>query len=303
MDKNGIISEIAKRASQGKSLEKIAKELGLFPEQVNRFLRDLRSSGYTISLNAVNKNGIIFPQEAGAPNRIYTSNDHIKFLCISDTHLGCIYQRQDALDAMINYCINNNIHIILHCGDLVDGCFGKSEKISADPYYQITNAINTYPQANGIVTFLIGGDHDDMLKYDFDLLNAIYFKRPDIIPIDYSSGYIDLLRNPGDPSCSTIQMYHFNADMKDIQADKGVPLVLKGHYHKMGFHPDTNDNCVTLDIPTLSDIFYESGFPGMCVIELQLDKNNQFSYVGAEALIYNDGKFWNSSTYTHPIKR
>ena len=73
---------------------------------------------------------------------------------ISESKLKIIY------NGAKNYCIKNDIHIILCGGDLIDGSFSKGSQKISDLYQQIDYFIKNYPHDDSILTFGVAGDHD-----------------------------------------------------------------------------------------------------------------------------------------------
>lgn len=71
-------------------------------------------------------------------------------MVLSDLHFGNTEERLDLIYNAFDYCINNNIHIILCCGDFIDGTFSRGEQRISNSYEQIDYFIKNYPH-NAIV--------------------------------------------------------------------------------------------------------------------------------------------------------
>lgn len=58
--------------------------------------------------------------------------NNLKLLVISDLHFGNELERIDLVNRAYNYCIKNNIHIILCTGDIVDGSYSSGVQKSVN---------------------------------------------------------------------------------------------------------------------------------------------------------------------------
>ena len=75
-------------------------------------------------------------------------------MVVSDLHAGSIYERVDVWNKIYDYCIVNNIHIIIVCGDLVDGITkGRAEcKKHTSSLEQFEHLIASYPFDKNIIS-------------------------------------------------------------------------------------------------------------------------------------------------------
>lgn len=87
------------------------------------------------------------------------------FGCISDTHLGSVAERLDLMKMAYDTFAERGITKVFHCGDVTDG-FDEYRghinyvKVHGDQE-QALRVIKSYPQRDGITTYMIGGNHDD----------------------------------------------------------------------------------------------------------------------------------------------
>ena len=171
----------------------------------------------------------------------------LKTLVISDLHFGNELERRDIVDIMFDYCIKNNIHIILCCGDLLDGTFSKGNQIIENGIEQIEYFIKNYPHDKTISTLTVLGDHDFSIlkKYNYDPAVLISRQRDDIGIGGYKYSTINIKNDK-------IQLHHkFNGEETlPINTSK---IVLHGHYHKYNANV-SNQNILHINVPSLCGI-------------------------------------------------
>ena len=158
---------------------------------------------------------------------------------ISESKLKIIY------NGAKNYCIKNDIHIILCGGDLIDGSFSKvSQKIS-DLYQQIDYFIKNYPHDDSILTFGVAGNHDlsALEKFSINIMEVCNNFRHDIVIGGYNNTEIRLKNDK-------IHLYHHVEGGKISQTK--APIILHGHSHK--YSTEMKNNSLNITIPTLSNI-------------------------------------------------
>lgn len=92
--------------------------------------------------------------------------DDKRFVLIADTHIGNYeVQSFDIINGIYNYCVDNNINNVFHLGDLLDGLkpnvLGNDRLEKFDE--QIKIFLDNYPNINGIKTYSICGNHDEVI--------------------------------------------------------------------------------------------------------------------------------------------
>lgn len=177
-----------------------------------------------------------------------SKENDMKFLVISDLHLGNSDERLDLIDRAFNYCAKNGINNILCGGDFIDGAFTKGKQNISDIYKQIEYFIKNYPYDKNILTYGVGGDHD------ISALNSAYLNlieifnnlRHDIIIGGFNNAKINIKND-------TIQLYHFINNGEIIPSN--APIILHGHSHK--YSTRIINDVLNITIPTLSNILQE----------------------------------------------
>ena len=165
-----INSKILELIKQNKSLNEISQELSLSHKQIYQRLQSIKNNGYNITPKYYYTGDIKYKINKTLDRNenisIITTNldQEIELMAISDLHIGCTLQRLDSIDKIYNYCVLNNIHTIINCGDLINGSFG-NKNIVNDYEKQIQYFIKNYPYDKNILNYTCLGNHDiDCLK-------------------------------------------------------------------------------------------------------------------------------------------
>lgn len=191
------------------------------------------------------------------------STNSIKTLAISDLHIGNNAERIDLLDSAFNYCIKNNIHLILCGGDLIDGAYSSGNQKITNVFKQAEYFISNYPHDKSIITFAVGGDHDHsaLYRYGIDIIEMCNNYRPDIVIGAVNNTIIDMKKDK-------IQLYHYVKDGMFLNVKSS--LVFHGHVHDFSLKMEQDRLNITL--PSLSDI--TKTFPS--ALEVTLNFKNGF---------------------------
>ena len=241
---------------QKKSVNEITEELNISRKKLYNTLRQVKSQGYDIERKYYSSGDIIYkPKNTFLTYdgiNIITDKDEniLNVLVISDLHLGSEKQRLDKLNQAYDYCIKEGVHIIINCGDLIDGMFGPYKKLHSNIKEQIDYTIENHPFDKNILNFIILGDHDfnALQAYGLNIATILENYRHDIIPLGYGFGQLNIkndsifIRHPA-PIFNMVKIEP--TKMKNC-------LVLCGHSHlmKFNYHPSMS----IFNIPTLSDL-------------------------------------------------
>ena len=98
-------------------------------------------------------------------NYKFKIDKEFKFMVISDSHLGSVYEQLTYLHSLYDLAAERGITTIYHCGDISEG-YKQSRpdhvyslhKIGFDD--QANYIIRNYPHREGITTYFITGNHD-----------------------------------------------------------------------------------------------------------------------------------------------
>ena len=264
--------------SEGCSLNEIARNLCLSPRQVHQKIQKLISEGYFISPIFYDDGNIRYGFEEDCKKHTLnlSINDSHKFkaLVISDMHVGNSLENIGYLYKVYDYARDNDIHIILNCGDLIDGNFTRGEQLISDIDKQINMVIKNYPYDKHILNFICYGNHDySAYESGRDIAVGLNQRRHDLINGGYGFSLINVLRDQF-VLCHPLGDGNF----------KKIPnkLILEGHHHKPMFRIERNNYVVS--IPPLSDLcFGGADNPGM--IDMRLSFCSGFIHMGYFKLI------------------
>lgn len=259
--------------SEGYSLNEMASNLWLSPRQVHQKIQKLISDGYFIKPLYFDDGNIRYVlEENDEKHTISLSlNDSTKFkaLVVSDIHVGNELENLSYLYKTYDYARDNDIHVILNCGDLIDGNFTRGKQVISDIDEQIERVIDLYPHDNNILNVMCYGNHDfSSYECGRDIASAISKRRPDLISGGYGFSLINIERDQ-------VVLSH---PLNNISF-KPLPnkLILEGHHHRMLVK--INRNNFVINVPPLSDLCFGcQENPGM--VEMQLLFSSGFIHSG-----------------------
>jgi predicted phosphodiesterase len=174
----------------------------------------------------------------------YHHDDFYQVGVCSDIHFGSVSQQPTALEAFYDECRTRNIQDVFLAGDLVEGSGtfrGAPFKVFLTEKRAILDYIVANYPRNGIITHMIGGNHDQNFyrKNGFCACSCIAKKRYDII----FRGYRDATFLVGKNRLTV----HHGAGSKSSIRDNRSNIMLLGHYHV--FKIITEGNCNVIQLP------------------------------------------------------
>lgn len=280
---------------QGLTINEIGSILNLSHKQLYNLFRGLRQLGMEFNKKYYYDGEIIYSAKKDLSWNTKKNNiniitdpccDTFTAMCISDLHAGSELEAIDAWHKICDYCIVNNIHIIIIAGDFLDGInIGRSDsKKHNNPLEQMKYAISNYPFDKNIVSFIVFGNHDidSLTSYGIDFSTYLRNFRPDIVPVGYGHGRINVKNDKifvTHPLCMGISN---NIDLT------GNYILLKGHHHACKSIIGANGNC-SLTVPSLSNLFLaeDEFLPGAMVMTAKF-KNGFFDTIYLEQLLVNN---------------
>lgn len=287
--------------NEGKTCNEICHILNISNKQLYNNLTILQNKGFYYKRKYYSNGAIVYEPITSIKkiNEFYISNEssiitdpnelELKVLLISDLHYGNEFERNDLVDRAFNYCIKNDIHIIFLCGDMIDGTFSCVEQDISNVYEQIEHFVKDYPFDKNILTFSVGGNHDEngLRKSGQNIIEILRNYRHDIIISSYNNFFIDIKNDQ-------IQLFHIAHKSKLIKSKSSI--VLYGHCHKYSCEQEKS-KILHIYVPSLSDLNFNQPMPTAIQMTLQFDKGyiydtylNQI-YFGNEDYILNEIKF------------
>lgn len=277
---------------QNKTIEEISKETGLSYKQLYRRITMLKNEGYNIKEKYYYSGDMSYRLSSSygcekAAIDIGSSEDFTAML-ISDLHFCSKYEEIDALDMIYDYCIKNNIHIIINAGDLINGATTQncSTEIT-DIRKQVEQALRQYPFDKNILNFIVLGNHDNhlLLNEKIDMARVISKERHDIVPLGYKSSSLKV-------NCDSIEIKHPFVGNSYNKNEHG--FVIYGHFHHQQIISESN--YIHLFLPSLSTLNGD-GFNVPMAIQMTLNFQNNFIKEGIfETLIVKDKVYKVSET-------
>ncbi len=260
----------------GVSLNKIQETLSLSNDIFLQCMKNIRAyyPSYTILLDS---SGTYFlkPTLPAPPTnriRIKMYKDSIKFLHISDLHIGNEHDRIDLYKIVFEHAASKGIHFITNTGDIIENIYYlKPNKLRLKTVReQIECFIQSYPYDKNIHTITIFGNHDTSEE---DIQQIIEQERPDIIPLGFGEGFIDLKND-------AIKLEH-NLSGSYKHHDETTPLTFRGHSHKTKY--DLRRDNALIYVPALSDAlptnYKEKPIKGFLESEIKLDEHGRMKRV------------------------
>ena len=195
--------------NDNKTLNEMSNILGLSNKQLFIRLSMLRNRGYILDreydfdgeIRYLIKNPFQKDELLKDTIHLKTSQDaeKLRMLITSDTHLAHKKDNLKILDAMMNYCRKEGIHIIINAGDFLHGIYSGEKKNTKvlDAFEQIQYGLKNYPYDKNIFTIVCLGNHDATfwINDGLDIKTILMEQRHDIIPLGYGIGVIHFLNN------------------------------------------------------------------------------------------------------------
>lgn len=258
--------------------EDICKKLNITKKQLKNRIEIIRNEGYNIrrkfNYDGSQKYFLDYNSQSIGNNLITNidgfNKNEFKTLAIADTHFGNEKSNMYYVELIYDYCIKNNINIVLHLGDILQG--NKENIMSLEE--QIEYLINEYPNIPNIITFLQLGNHDeDITKVlGLNIKKIIENNRDDIVPLGYNMNQLKIGKN-------NIYLSHENK----FTSSSGLRIA--GHSHKYKFN--SHQEVPTIIVPTLSDYSIINDYPGAIEINIKLEEQ-KFIYMILKHLIINE---------------
>lgn len=276
----------------GKSTQTILETLKLTPKQLKIRLQSLKNSGYNFEYNISDNGQITYKPLLGtfhnATNTIDLNlekdKEEFTFLAISDMHIGHKLDCLENLDLIYEYAKQNNINIIVNCGDVIEGCCNNESESTIRK--QVEKLIQNHPFDKDVLNLTLFGNHDytPLEKYNINISDIITAERSDFVSLGFGTGIINIEN-------SQIIIFHpvkhspcypnFRFPSNWVENK----LVLKGHGHHNSIKT-TSKRCI-LKVPTISNVIYSqtSSLPGAVKITMHLDEEGNLKVVNAENLV------------------
>lgn len=222
------------------------------------------------------------------------ANNDIKFIVISDPHLGAVYENIEYINKVYEYASKHGIKVIINTGDLIEGnCFNYDR---CKPEYksiksQLEHVFYDYCYDENIDNLILLGNHDfsPFIKEGVDIGNYLCI-RDDFHILGYKEAYLKIRDD-------FITLKHEVSKILTSVENQTSILNFMGHSHQ--YRCMYNDDSIVMKVPCLCDIssgptyVVNKGFivcslhfdsEGLCHIETEYvrfekDKNIKFERI------------------------
>ena len=277
-------SLLLKLINEGKTIKEISEEMNLSHKKIWTMLSLIKNKGFEFDRIFHYNGDIIYnPKKtfietpSNSVDLITSHSDNeIEVLVISDLHIGSIIERPDLLSDLYEYCAKEGINIIIIAGDLIDGTFGKFDKIYDNVSDQIDYLLKVFPFDKSILNLVTLGDHDLSALKDCgqNIIRVLENYRHDIVPLGYGLGKINIKDD-------FIWVRH-----RGIEEIKMEPLtnclLLDGHSHGTLSYNSHPNNYTRIQLSPFCDF---SEFPTAVRMKLEF-KNGKIFFGSFEQLFF-----------------
>ena len=230
----------------------VAKELEIQEYEVYGLVEMLKKQGYLFDIidNRIKK---VKPIKENDIYEVKSNLDHLKFLMISDTHLGSKYDRVDILRYLYQEAEDKGVNYILHSGDLTEGLSGRPQQQFELKELSYTGqrdyVIDKYPQSN-IPTYMISGNHDLwwVKQCGADIVNDICKQRDDLIYLgsdceDLKIGKLKIRLYHGKGGQAYAKSYKLQKYLDTIPLQERPHILQTGHIHQAFYMKQDKTHC------------------------------------------------------------
>lgn len=199
-----------------------------------------------------------------------------RLLILSDSHMGR-NKYNGYFDLIENYIINNDIHITLFLGDIIDGVIDDSENNNSLIKKQIQDFLDNFPNITNNVVLYILGNHDySAYHYNGIDIKEMIDTREDFIYIATGAGNIRIGKD-------LVTLRH-DLILKEMPSDiENGRVIFKGHSHKYCI----NNNVVIVPA-LLEDLFYKDILSrGFLEATITIDNDEHIKDLSLKHLVFD----------------
>lgn len=162
---------------------------------------------------------------------------------ISDPHLCNKHQQITHLNRFYDLCYDRGIQVMLNCGDIVDG----NGKVYRGQVYdlhthgsdaQVDYAVKVYPKRKGMITYVIGGNHDESWykSEGTQVLKRISDKRDDLLYLGMYGAHLKLgdiriYMLHSDGGVAYARGYKLQKIIEQMSPQAKPHILFAGHWH------------------------------------------------------------------------
>ncbi len=309
---NKINEYILEQLYKDISLADLIKQTGLSSSELAFRLNSLKNLGFNIDRKYYSNSDLLTISKTEKEKYANIQvKQRLRFLALSDTHIGYIKENLNLLDAAFEYAVKNGIHYIFHCGDAIEGSLFNTKrsknpniKTSLDEAYYF---LKCFPSDESIHTMMILGNHDirGLRKEGFNLASFIETNRSDITMLGTEFGSI----KTGEDFILLHHPFHRKENKFDKEAyaycddNKIKPkLILRGHLHRLDSDFDIKGNR-TLLVPALCDNINQCGVWDVNIEFVKIGTKTEMYEIYATSLFFQNKLVKDAPVYTKVIHK
>ena len=295
-----ITFEIIKRIQSGCTVENICESLNLTFEEFYLLVQDYNEKNVTRYYSKICHNADIIMSKNQEPLdsdvNLTVPDGIFSLVGISDTHVGNEFDTIDRFKAIADFINEENIKLLVNCGDLVDGPDHDNQHVGRRlPLLenQIEELIINYPFISGANICMLG-DHDARGRTEdgYTVCKALREFRPDLKVFGSDSGIVKI-------NNKEILLCH---DLKNPNVRNNIiddRIVLAGHSHAFYNHTKYTTSygpAIEVVIPAFCNLpLHNDRTPGFLKIDLTYSNGNlvgvlihNYTFEGAGShILYN----------------
>lgn len=264
------------------SIEELSSITGLNNSEIFEILNNMEKEGYIISrecrVDGIVRYYIDTQNKKSSININYFFRT-FKLLILSDSHMGRNkYNRY--FDLIENYIINNDIHITLFLGDMIDGVIDNNKTNDSLIKTQIQEFLDNFPNiTNNIVLYILGNHDYSAYHYNGIDIKEMIDTREDFIYVATGAGNIRIGKD-------LVTLRH-DLVLKEMPSDiENGRVIFKGHSHKYCI----NNNVVIVPA-LLEDPFYKDILSrGFLEATITMDNDDHIKDLSLKHLVFDKGR-------------
>lgn len=317
MDRESIIKELRKLCSKERNINYLCDKLKLNEYEILDVVRELRSKGINIITKVYDDNLYLYDNgerenKCDYKYNLTTDENHeIKFVAISDTRFGSVYQQLSILNDIYADAYENGYNNVMHCGNISEGIYSISNVYNDtvfldDTLRQVEYIARYYPKVEGMKTYFITSTKDEShYKNGQGTVNEWVSRcRNDMIYLGQDTGEIKIngvkivMDHPGGGSASALS-YKPQKRIEILEAGSKPKILLIGHYHKS--YSFVYRNVRGIEVPALCDKtqFQQKqgliNYVGAYFLDIYSDKKGNIQYFMADEVLYDSKDMWDEA--------
>jgi len=257
VNEKGVYKDILKYVGKARKIEELAELLKMPVGTLKGYLLDLRAKGYNI---AYEMNGMVWLDRSYNETfktirvNLDRMGNKIRFAAVADTHMCSKWQQKTYLHNFYDECAKEDVKLVLHCGDWVDGDYSAKRREHMKEVFvwgaddQAEYVRKNFPYRKGIETKGITGNHDAtyMALSGTNILSKICDQREDLENLGSINAKVWVTEkcdidvfHPADGSAYAAS-YSIQKYLDSLQGGDKPRMLLVGHHHKAFYMPYRN---------------------------------------------------------------